>query len=117
MAASYTLRNMPQGLWRRIRAAAAYDGINIKTWLLKAAQEKLQNKKEYAMNPYIIIRRNNEVIERIPFTADNLSVAVSEICEEVRNLGYKCDEEDVKILPAEREAQGPDTPERAIIDV
>jgi hypothetical protein len=121
MAASYTLRDMPPELWRRIKAAAAYDGISIKTWLLKAAKEKLNNdknkKKEDAMNPYIIIRRNNEVIEQIPFNADNLSVAVNEVCEEVRKRGYECDEEDVEILHAEREAQGPDTPERAIIDV
>jgi hypothetical protein len=57
MAASYTLRDMPPELWRRIKAAAAYDGISIKVWLLKAAEEKLNNdkKKEDAMNYYAVI--------------------------------------------------------------
>jgi hypothetical protein len=61
MAASYTLRDMPPELWRRIKAAAAYDGISIKVWLLKAAKEKLNNdksKKEDAM-------RLSEIIEKM----------------------------------------------------
>lgn len=43
MARSYTLRDMPDQLWREIKAAAAYDGISIKDWLLQAAREKLNS--------------------------------------------------------------------------
>jgi predicted HicB family RNase H-like nuclease len=106
-------------LRKAVRVAAAGEDKSMNQWIVDTLSEAVdkQNKKEYAMSPYIIIRKDNEVLERIPFNADNLSVAVSEVCEEVRKRGYECEEGDVEFLPAEREAQGPDTPERAIINV
>jgi len=71
------------------------------------------------MQPYAIIRKNNEVIDRITFnaSAEELSAHCTEIAEQIRAAGYDCEEEDLEFLPAEREAQGPDTPPRAILDL
>ncbi len=112
---AYTIR-LSDDLRKAVRVAAAEADKSMNQWIVDTLNEKV-SKKEDAMSPYIIIRRNNEVIERIPFDVDNLSVAVSEVCEEVRKRGYECNEEDVEFLPAKREVQGPDAPERAIIDV
>jgi predicted HicB family RNase H-like nuclease len=39
------LRNVPEDLIRRAKAAAAMQGITLKDWMLKAMQEKLKKTK------------------------------------------------------------------------
>jgi hypothetical protein len=106
-------------LWREAKSAAAADGKTLSDWIEEAIMEKLLNERGpgSAGIPYIIVRRNGEVLERIPFKCDNLAAAASEISEKVRKRGYPCMISEIEVLPSERKAQGPDTPERAIIDL
>ena len=79
--------------------------------------------KEDAMtetdSPYILIRKSGEPVARIPVNMDedSLPAGSPEICEIVRSHGYPCIESELEFLPREREAQGPDTPARVIVDV
>jgi hypothetical protein len=106
-------------LWREAKSAAAADGKTLSHWIEEAIMEKLLQERGPGSTgtPYIIVRRNGEVMERIPFDCDNLAVAAPEICEKVRKRGYPCIASEIEVLPPEREAQGPDTPERAIIEL
>ena len=44
--AVYTMKNIPDNLWRRIKAAAALEGKSIKGYMLEAVEEKMQRKEQ-----------------------------------------------------------------------
>ena len=58
MARSYTLRDMPDQLWREIKAASAYEGISIKAWILEAAKIRLENERILSADNMIFKIRN-----------------------------------------------------------
>jgi hypothetical protein len=39
---SYTLRNVSPKLWRRVKIAAATDGMTVRAWILRAILERLR---------------------------------------------------------------------------
>ena len=105
---------IPDGLWREAKSAAARKGVTVSAWLRDAIHEKLEGDGE-VLRPYILIRRDGTVEDRLPFDADPLDAAGA--CDIARRNGYACVESRVEIFPGESEAQGPAAPVRAVIDV
>ena len=46
----YTIRQIPDELWRKVKAAAAMEGITIKQYIIKALQERLERQGEQGGN-------------------------------------------------------------------
>ena len=42
----YTIRQIPDELWRKVKAAAAMEGITIKQYIIKALHERLERQEQ-----------------------------------------------------------------------